>query len=101
MLSSTPTSMKGSVALLSLLLTAATVTSQGYARTVICCYSFIRQKIPVLMLVSYERTSHSDCPKEAVIFKTVQGRAVCADPTLKWVKDSIASLDRNPHPARP
>ncbi|XP_062031236.1 C-C motif chemokine 2-like [Lepus europaeus] len=90
--------MKVSAALLCLLLLAATCSSQALAQTetkpapATCCLSFVRKRIPPQRLVSYQKTSKA-CVKEAVIFRTRRDLEVCADPTQKWVQDSMRVLD--------
>ncbi|XP_032136794.1 C-C motif chemokine 8 isoform X2 [Sapajus apella] len=86
--------MKVSAALLYLLLMAATFSPQGLAQPVsipiTCCFNVINTKIPILRMESYTRISYIQCPQEAVIFKTKQGR----DPKEKWVRDSMKHLDQ-------
>ncbi|XP_034363072.1 C-C motif chemokine 12-like [Arvicanthis niloticus] len=93
--------------LLCLLLIAATISPQVWAgpdavfTPVACCYNVIKQKIQVWRLKSYRRITSSQCPWEAVIFRTVLDKEICADPQEKWVKDYINHLDqksRTQHP---
>uniref|UniRef100_A0A673JWZ4 Chemokine interleukin-8-like domain-containing protein n=1 Tax=Sinocyclocheilus rhinocerous TaxID=307959 RepID=A0A673JWZ4_9TELE len=43
-------------------------------------------------VAEYSMTSQQ-CPKEAVLFKTVKGYFVCARPTDSWVKGLIKIID--------
>ncbi|XP_039770382.1 C-C motif chemokine 20-like [Ornithorhynchus anatinus] len=56
-----------------------------------CCYSWSKKPIPLHLLSGYFVTS-SKCSLEAVIFKTVKGVEVCADPKEKWVQDRMRRL---------
>nr|XP_012304860.1 C-C motif chemokine 8 [Aotus nancymaae] len=95
-----PSNVKVSAALLYLLLMAATFSPQGLAPPnevsipITCCFNVINKKIPILRLESYTRISNIQCPQQAVIFKTKQGREACADPKEKWVRDSMKHLDQ-------
>ncbi|XP_005402893.1 PREDICTED: C-C motif chemokine 2-like [Chinchilla lanigera] len=90
--------MQVSSVILGLLLTAATFSTlllaqPGGVNAPVCCYIFNR-KIPLKRVMSYERITSSRCPQEAVIFKTVMNREICADPKQSWVEDYIARLDQ-------
>ncbi|XP_077066014.1 chemokine (C-C motif) ligand 35, duplicate 1 [Siphateles boraxobius] len=58
-----------------------------------CCFSFTDRPLPIKLVVDYSMTSQQ-CPKEAVLFKTVKGRQVCGKPTDSWVQKHMETIDR-------
>ncbi|XP_051978652.1 monocyte chemotactic protein 1B-like [Xyrauchen texanus] len=57
-----------------------------------CCSEFTNRIIPLKRLVSFKRTS-SSCVKQGIVFKTIIGKEICADPQKDWVRSHIAKLD--------
>uniref|UniRef100_A0A8C1QB96 Chemokine interleukin-8-like domain-containing protein n=1 Tax=Cyprinus carpio TaxID=7962 RepID=A0A8C1QB96_CYPCA len=58
-----------------------------------CCGEFSNVKIPVKLVTSYYRTS-SNCPRRAIVFKTIAGREFCIDPETTWVSGHVAKVDK-------
>ncbi|XP_006891122.1 PREDICTED: c-C motif chemokine 2 [Elephantulus edwardii] len=92
--------MKLSVAILCLMGAVATFPTQVLAQPEAlaspgtCCYEVNNQEFSAKRLVSYKRITSSRCPMEAVLFKTIRGKEVCADPKEKWVQNIITTLDK-------
>ncbi|KAM8811899.1 C-C motif chemokine 2-like isoform 1-T1 [Rhynchonycteris naso] len=98
--------MKVSAAFLCLLLTVATFSPQLLAQPdavssrLTCCYDFVK-KIPKSKLASYRIIISSKCPKEAVILLTKRNQEYCANPSEKWVLDSMEFLNQRNQTAKP
>ncbi|XP_052584614.1 C-C motif chemokine 17 isoform X1 [Peromyscus californicus insignis] len=56
-----------------------------------CCLEYFKGAIPIRKLVTWYRTS-AECPRDAIVFVTVQGRFICSDPKDKHVKKAIRHL---------
>ncbi|XP_021076438.1 C-C motif chemokine 17 [Mus pahari] len=56
-----------------------------------CCPDYFKGAIPIRKLVSWYKTS-VECPRDAIVFVTVQDRLICADPKDKHVKKAIRFL---------
>nr|XP_019588106.1 PREDICTED: C-C motif chemokine 3-like isoform X2 [Rhinolophus sinicus] len=64
-----------------------------------CCFSYMSQKIPRKFVVAYFKTS-SQCSKHGVIFITIKGYSICANPSDAWVQDYIKELRSSEGPGR-
>ncbi|NXK89325.1 CCL4 protein, partial [Formicarius rufipectus] len=90
--------MKVSAAVLALLLLVASFsqTSSGPVGSdlPICCMKYARHELPHERIRRHYSTSTS-CPRPAVVFVTMKGRQVCANPSDSWVQRYLQSLKQN------
>ncbi|XP_047386050.1 C-C motif chemokine 17 [Sciurus carolinensis] len=56
-----------------------------------CCLEYFKGAIPVRKLVTWYRTS-AECPRDAIVLVTAQGRFICSDPKDRHVKKAIRHL---------
>nr|XP_020030419.1 C-C motif chemokine 15-like [Castor canadensis] len=56
-----------------------------------CCFSYISRKIQCSNMEDYFLTS-SGCSKPGIIFLTIKGKQVCADPRDSSVQDCMRKL---------
>ncbi|XP_074172009.1 C-C motif chemokine 17 isoform X2 [Rhinolophus sinicus] len=56
-----------------------------------CCGQYFKGAVPLRRLVHWYKTSE-DCPKEAIVFLTVQGKSICSDPKDVRVKKAMKHL---------
>ncbi|XP_049646665.1 C-C motif chemokine 3-like 1 [Suncus etruscus] len=54
-----------------------------------CCFSYTSRPIKEHLVVSYVETS-SQCSKPGIIFQTIRGQLVCANPMEAWVQKLLA-----------
>ncbi|KPP57130.1 hypothetical protein Z043_125178 [Scleropages formosus] len=60
-----------------------------------CCLRYSMKKYPCHKMKTYSiQSMMSSCDINAVIFHTMKGRYICADPAQKWTLDSIQCLKR-------
>ncbi|XP_058251195.1 C-C motif chemokine 23-like [Hemibagrus wyckioides] len=58
-----------------------------------CCFTFAKYPIPVAVIKDYRETRY-DCTYPGVIFSFFNGRRVCANPSLAWVKRTMKKIER-------
>ncbi|NWR92790.1 CCL4 protein, partial [Furnarius figulus] len=90
--------MKVSAVVLALLLLVASFsqTSSGPVGSdlPICCFKYTRHELPRDRIRRHYSTSTS-CPRPAIVFVTMKGRQVCANPNDSWVQRYLQSLEQN------
>uniref|UniRef100_F7B2B3 C-C motif chemokine n=1 Tax=Ornithorhynchus anatinus TaxID=9258 RepID=F7B2B3_ORNAN len=83
------------VALSTLLLTVALCSLASSAPRVhvpvTCCTNYLHRPLPQKLVKSYFQ-NRSQCPKPGIIFITVKGRKVCANPSETWVQKIQARI---------
>ncbi|XP_062965982.1 C-C motif chemokine 17 [Cynocephalus volans] len=62
-----------------------------------CCLEYFNGAIPVKKLVKWYKTSE-ECPREAIVLVTIQGKSVCSDPEDRRVKKAVKHLLRKAIP---
>ncbi|KAF5919676.1 C-C motif chemokine 17 [Diceros bicornis minor] len=58
-----------------------------------CCLEHFKGAIPMKKLTAWYRTS-TDCPRDSVVFVTIQGRSICSDPKDTRVQKAMRLLQR-------
>uniref|UniRef100_UPI00398F25DF C-C motif chemokine 20-like n=1 Tax=Pristiophorus japonicus TaxID=55135 RepID=UPI00398F25DF len=60
-----------------------------------CCLKYSMKAMPFQLISGYVlQRSNEICDIDAIIFYTVRGRAVCANPGRKWVKRALEVLSK-------
>ncbi|XP_067897497.1 C-C motif chemokine 20-like [Heterodontus francisci] len=60
-----------------------------------CCLRYSRNRLPFRLISGYvEQQSNEICDIDAIVFYTVGGRAVCANPDSRWVKIALKLLSK-------
>ncbi|XP_063258386.1 C-C motif chemokine 5-like [Prinia subflava] len=73
--------------------TSSPISSNFYGP---CCPGYITRPLPLSRMVKYQHTG-SWCSPPAVIFTTIKGKLVCANPDDKWVHDVLNQLKDREH----
>ncbi|KAK1162060.1 monocyte chemotactic protein 1B-like [Acipenser oxyrinchus oxyrinchus] len=58
-----------------------------------CCFEFAVQQLPRGRILEYTKTS-TRCSNQGVLFRTIAGRQVCANPSDSWVQNYMKHFDR-------
>ncbi|XP_020390841.1 C-C motif chemokine 20-like [Rhincodon typus] len=60
-----------------------------------CCLRYSKKRLPFRLISGYvEQQSNEICDIDAIIFYTVGGQAVCANPDMVWVKMALKLLSK-------
>uniref|UniRef100_A0A8C2XM72 C-C motif chemokine n=1 Tax=Cyclopterus lumpus TaxID=8103 RepID=A0A8C2XM72_CYCLU len=78
------------VSLLLLTIVVSTASAQGGIAS--CCRELSNTQIQRVLLKSYYKQYTPSCPIHAVVFTTLKGKRICADPGKVWTKTSMAYL---------
>ncbi|XP_053349018.1 C-C motif chemokine 4 homolog [Clarias gariepinus] len=62
----------------------------------VCCFNFQEKKIPLHRITKYRDTRHG-CTEAGVIFIMKNGRRLCANPRVQWVKEHMDKIDQRVH----
>ncbi|XP_066492324.1 C-C motif chemokine 4-like [Tiliqua scincoides] len=81
-------------ALLLLLALCSSTFSAPALPPVSCCDKYTGKPLPRRLIKDYYESS-SRCPQPAVVFITIKGRGVCANPREQWVQDRVNDLQGN------
>ncbi|KAM7379166.1 hypothetical protein PAMP_004736 [Pampus punctatissimus] len=79
------------VSLFLLTILVSTASAQGGIAS--CCRRLSSTQIHRELLRSYYIQHKSPCPIHAVVFTTMKGKRICADPHKIWTMTSMAFLD--------
>ncbi|XP_041038798.1 C-C motif chemokine 20-like [Carcharodon carcharias] len=80
------------VTLFSLIMLSVSVSAHAYSD---CCLCYSNSRLPLRLISGYaEQQSNEICDIDAIIFHTVGGRAVCANPEARWVKRALHFLSK-------
>ncbi|XP_045675097.1 C-C motif chemokine 17 [Phyllostomus hastatus] len=58
-----------------------------------CCLEYFKGAVPVHKVAKWYRTSE-ECPKNAIVFVTLQGKSICMNPNETRVKKAVKHLRR-------
>ncbi|XP_078420624.1 C-C motif chemokine 20-like [Cetorhinus maximus] len=80
------------VTMFSLIMLSVSVSAHAYSD---CCLTYSNNRLPLRLISGYaEQQSNEICDIDAIIFYTVGGRAVCANPEYRWVKRALHFLSK-------
>ncbi|XP_072894456.1 C-C motif chemokine 20-like isoform X1 [Hemitrygon akajei] len=60
-----------------------------------CCLHYSQSRLPFRLISGFVmQQSNEMCDIDAVIFYTIRGRAICANPEERWVKRALHFLSK-------
>ncbi|KAF6728481.1 C-C motif chemokine 19 [Oryzias melastigma] len=78
-----------------MLVLLTTLNEKALAR--FCCTRYQKIPVPVDRLKKYtELKNTGNCHLRAIIFLTVKGKLVCANPNEEWVIEAMKTLKKKP-----
>ncbi|XP_053332379.1 C-C motif chemokine 3-like [Clarias gariepinus] len=63
-----------------------------------CCFSYQKNQLLVKRITGYKVTGRA-CTKPGIIFALQNGRRVCADSSVEWVKKHMKTVDDRQKPS--
>ncbi|XP_028253567.1 C-C motif chemokine 4-like [Parambassis ranga] len=58
-----------------------------------CCFKFYSKRLPKNKVLSYTHTDKL-CSMEGVLFEMKEGKELCVDPNMQWVKNIIKAKNK-------